>query len=85
MNKCIYRFCFVCTILNSILTVLVYLFSGGLLVCVKGNGASFAAEYSQELCAFCSCVCVNCNSSTKLRVRRYNVTFFKTVLQEFSL
>ena len=58
---------------------LLYLYnylSGGLLACVKGNGASFAADYSLELCAFCSCVCVNYNSSTKVRVRRYNVTFF---------
>ena len=58
---------------------LLYLYnylSGGLLACVKGNRASFAPDYSQEICAFCSSVCVNCNSSTKVRVRRYNVTFF---------
>ena len=31
-----------------LLYLYIYL-SGGLLACVKGNGASFAADYSQEL------------------------------------
>ena len=62
-----------------LIVFLLYLYnylSGGLLACVKGNGASFAADYSQEVYTFCSSVCVNYNSSTKVRVRRYNVTFF---------
>ena len=55
---------------------LLYLYnylSGGLLACVKGNGASFVADYSPEL--HFSSVCVNYNSSTKVRLRSYNVTF----------
>ena len=49
----------------------------------KGNGASFADDYSPEL--HFSGVCVNHTSSTKIRLRRYYVTFyiFLSVMKEF--
>ena len=49
----------------------------------KGNGASFAADYSPKLHS--DSVCVNNNYSTKVRVRRYNVMFYiyLTVMEEF--
>ena len=55
----------------------------GLLVWVKGNGASFAANYSPEL--HFSSVCMNQTSSTKVRVKLWNVTsyLFLTGIQTF--
>ena len=80
----IYIFCSVCTIINSIPAVLVYLFKRGF-TCVSKRQWSFLCRWLLFWAAFCSSIYVNYNSSTKVRVRRYNVIFLKTVMQEFSL
>ena len=68
--------------LTFFLLQLYILLIGGLLVRVKGNGASFPTYYSLQF--HFAIVCVNHISSTKVRVRSYNLKFyiFLTVIEE---
>ena len=77
-----FRFCRVCTILNSILTALVYIFKRGF-TCVSKSQWSFLCRWLLSWAAFCSSLYVSYNYSTKVWVRRYNVFFYKPLCRNF--